>query len=82
LSQGTGVLRIPAGRAVCIEVSTQPVELGSPVAYLDPPTRKERLLLAEGIQAGRGDEDEIEYEEEDEHEDDDDLTGSVREEGE
>jgi hypothetical protein len=74
LSQGATSVRIPAGSEAFIEVATNPVELESPVSYVDPPTRKERLLLAEATVA------ETETElvkfgdyEEDEHEDDEDL---------
>ncbi|HEX3105000.1 MAG TPA: toll/interleukin-1 receptor domain-containing protein [Terriglobales bacterium] len=46
LSQGGTTLQLPAGDDF-IEVSIQPQQFDSDVSYADPPTRKERLLIAE-----------------------------------
>lgn len=70
LSQGSSTLSIPAGSHVRIEASVIPQEFESEVSYLDPPTRKQRLLLSEGETAEVEDagEDDIEDDEEDESE--------------
>lgn len=47
LSQGNPTLRLPAAKGASIEVSLVPEEFESEVSYADPPTRKQRLLLAE-----------------------------------
>ena len=46
LSQGSATLSIPAGGGLSIEVSVASDEFESEVSYLDPPTRKQRLLLS------------------------------------
>lgn len=47
LSQGNASLCVPGGSGAMIEVSSKPELFASDVAYADPPTRKERLLLAD-----------------------------------
>jgi hypothetical protein len=44
LSQGSPTLSIPAGGGVSIVMSVVPDEFDSDVSYVDPPTRKQRLL--------------------------------------
>jgi len=70
LSQGSSALSIPAGSDVRIEASVIPQEFESEVSYLDPPTRKQRLLLSESKTAEVEDvvENDIEDDEEDESE--------------
>lgn len=72
LSQGSSTLSIPAGSNVNIEASVIPEEFESEVSYLDPPTRKQRLLLAEQTESSEDEdvgEDDIGDEEDDDSED-------------
>jgi hypothetical protein len=70
LSQGSASICIPVGTEAFIHVSLVTEQFESPVSYLDPPTRKERLLISELDQA---DSQPAEEEEEIEAEDDGDL---------
>jgi hypothetical protein len=47
LSQGATALCIPAGTDAFIEASARPEQFESEISYVDPATKKERLLLAE-----------------------------------
>jgi hypothetical protein len=46
LSQGNPSIRIPAAKDTFIQVSLNPERFTSEISYADPPTRQERLLLA------------------------------------
>ena len=74
LSQGNPSLCIPGGKDIAIEASLGPQRFEAGISYVDPLTRKERLLLSEVEQEAKetqDDEDEeIESEEEEDFEDD------------
>jgi hypothetical protein len=46
LSQGSPTISILVGSEVSFEVSAAPDEFESDISYVDPPTRKQRLLLS------------------------------------
>jgi len=75
LSQGNPSLHIPAAKGAFIQVSMISEQFDSEISYADPPTRKERLLLAdqERPDSELVEEDEAVESEEDEEEFGDDL---------
>jgi hypothetical protein len=71
LSQGNPTISIPVGSEVSFEVSAAPDEFESDISYVDPPTRKQRLLLSVSDQGETTSTEEEEFGEDDGEDDDD-----------
>lgn len=82
LSQGNSGLCIPVGKDLCIQLSLTPEQFESEISYADPPTRKERMLLANADQpdSDTNEEDEATETQDDEDDEEDSEDGPEEEE--